>query len=294
MRTLQRARSITPPRRPVAISRSDALYNCHGLGNAMFRFQSALGIAKGAGARLTLARGDFEPLQSVFLLDLTLFERSNVSELAHLVTYTEAHAHGFTAFQIPPNGAAIQGYLQHLGYIQPLGLNLGNLKLFWRFHRSVVEQASNLLRRGEWIGVHVRRFPARHLDKSLDQSPSAVEYNAVIQHVVASTGLCVMVFSNDPEWARAQLSAPCMHIADNELVRDPYYPNPIDRTQGHATNPGRDLAALSMCHTLILSSGTFGWFAGILHSGAGGVYSFSKGHHRRLGMHPIHWTAYPL
>ena len=166
-----------------------------------------------------------------------------------------------------------------------------------------------------WIGVHVRRFPERHHDTL----PTGSELRTAVEEAARSLNgsACVMVFSNDPGWALEHISRapsepsspapamhgsqehrlPCVYAASNAWRADPINSPGMSngsrlRRDGWATNAGRDLAALKLCERLVLTSGTFGIFAGLLHGGQEGtVWAFARAAVRHL--HRPTWRVYP-
>jgi hypothetical protein len=138
----------------------------------------------------------------------------------------------------------------------------------------------------------VRRFPDRHsketgpepeamerqVNEVLQQcedslSPSELFRGQCISHDPPSRGgggslstCCAVIFSNDPSWAKENLkSIPCAQFVENEILEDPALPGRSERNNAWATHQSRDLAAMTMCHYLILTVGTYGYFGGILH-----------------------------
>ena len=145
----------------------------------------------------------------------------------------------------------------------------------------------------KWVGLHVRRFPDRHTIE-LGPEADAMErkVNEVLQQCEVSLSrkerirgkpdhfcshdpsrgggslspCCAMIFSNDPSWAKENLkSIRCAQFVANEILEDPEFPGESERKNAWATHQSRDLAAMTMCHYLILTVGTYGYFGGILH-----------------------------
>jgi hypothetical protein len=74
----------------------------------------------------------------------------------------------------------------------------------------------------------------------------------------------------------------CMSFAPNSLVVDPALQNAQTPREAWASHSGRDLAALSLCNVIILSSGSFGLFAALLqrkHVRDGVVFAYRHGEH---------------
>jgi hypothetical protein len=138
----------------------------------------------------------------------------------------------------------------------------------------------------KWVGLHVRRYPDRHTAEPRP-STEAMErqVNQVLQHCEESltpsqktTSLnnsldsssfslcCALIFSHDPPWAQKYLTGiKCSRFVHNEFLEDPGLQGKTGRNNGWATHFGRDMAAMTMCDSLVLTVGTFGYFSGILH-----------------------------
>jgi hypothetical protein len=145
----------------------------------------------------------------------------------------------------------------------------------------------------KWVGLHVRRFPDRHtiepgpeadamerqVNEVLQQCEDSLSSNEMIRgksdHQCSKdpsrgggslSTCCAMIFSNDPSWAKENLKLiRCAQFVENEILEDPELPGRSERNNAWATHQGRDLAAMTMCHYLILTVGTYGYFGGILH-----------------------------
>ena len=158
------------------------------------------------------------------------------------------------------------------------------LRSLWQFRSEHLAAARALLTAHHaWIGVHFRIFPPSHLEHADEGMPTDAEVQAAVdaalRHVTRRGGardaddVCVMVFSNMPDEAVSRLSAPCLQAAPNVTFRlDPLaHLRPgmkaSSRVEHWATHGGRDMAALTMCDALIITGGTFGFFAAALMHG---------------------------
>lgn len=259
-----------------------------GIGNNMWIYQSLHGIARATSSELLLAETELSKLREVFMLDASAYTNADGVNTSAFAVQNEARYDRFTPFNVTSD-TRITGYLQHPGY-------LGVLAPFpWVFHDSVVEAAKVVLAgHTEWIGVHVRRFPKRHL---IDLMVPASAYQAAIDHALqvaaaADAQRCVLVTSNDIPWAKAHIHAPCLRFAPNAFLADPMLPDATEPREAHAENGGRDLAALTMCHTLILTGGSFGYFAGMLHAGGGPVHIYAGSHPVTANISPPAWETF--
>lgn len=278
-------------------------------------------------ADLSLLREVFE----VDMTRLTTTDARIESLPLHRHRMRERSLYDFTRFDLSKcahvGGCQLEGYLQSLQYLDalaPLGLRgPEELSKLWRIKEehlvaakqlfeSVGRQSGGARSVEAWVGVHVRRFPEQHPDGT----PSAANLRAALRTAVGEledrhTYACVMVFSNDPMWALGFLRdhdrvdggtihssnghrpLQCIHAAPNEWRKDPMLPsNDTLRGEAWATQTGRDLAALTqLCDRLVLTSGTFGVIAGLLHGGRRGpVWAWAHAGTQRL--HQPHWRIY--
>lgn len=110
----------------------------------------------------------------------------------------------------------------------------------------------------EWVktqgintGIHVRRgdmgenFPASYFSKAISH----------LNELEPTTSLSFVVVSDDTAWVRAQPVFTGMTVSE-----------------GHS--PGQDIAILAACHHIIISVGTFGWWAAYLKSSPGRVIHY--------------------
>jgi hypothetical protein len=189
-----------------------------------------------------------------------------------------------------------------------------------------------------WVGVHVRRFPDRHKIEPLPSSEMIVQQIQTVmsrhcetnesRHANNSSTMvtcdeanprqlapcCALVFSNDPPWVRNHIRPEqqfCVQYVDNEFLQDPAFGKRRIKTRprqdGWATHYGRDMASLSMCDHLIITVGTYGFFAGLLHqqqhqkndfnqrsTSQRTVYVYSGSHAVEKGFVPTFWEHWPL
>ena len=284
--------------------------------------QSLLGIAaKYAGVPMVV-RVDMELLREVFTANYSQWglSESRVASAEYKMehsttpytTYLESQSIGSLGEM--SGNLWIGGWFQRMKYLLPLvpprlhvlrGEKLYAqafrplLRSLWRIREEHVRAAQALLREHRVrLGVHYRVFPPSHLRTTNEGMPTVIEVQGAMDAALRElpAGACVMIFSNDPETALAQLSAPCMHAApDVQFRTDPAAQrrpnaNVNARNEGWATQNGRDLAALTMCEVLIITGGTFGLFAGLLHTGGGNVWAAASS---RLSLQfDPSWRAY--
>ena len=250
------------------------------LGNNMFVFQSLLGIAKSNHLRPVFARDDLQDLNRTFALDHSRFD----------IKSSEAYEDGgnFDHFEALPSlrrnvNTRIGRYLQNIEYFLPLKQSL---RSFWTLRPRHVRAARRLLPASNSVCVHRRYFPAKHLENKEHVCPTSDALQQLLTRL--SAGKTVVVFSNDIARAKAEIAATSIQFVDPGATnlfqsgdRDRAEVLPID-----ADLVARDFAALTICDDLVVTCGTFGGFAGVLHSGKGSVYYFSDqmltaGHNNR-------------
>jgi hypothetical protein len=108
-----------------------------------------------------------------------------------------------------------------------------------------------LARASSSVGLHVRRGDFVSLDNAVQMhgSCSVDYYRRAINIVRSRCPECqFLVFSDDPEWARAELSLD---------------PSAVFVT-GNAETPEQDLALMSACKHHIIANSSFSWWAGWL------------------------------
>jgi len=261
-----------------------------GLGNQMVIFECIMEYAGKFGLTPAFLESELDRLNKVFNM--------SALPLHHLVLpdepwqariekwdHFDIEAHTLRVSQnrsedINVHGYRGGGYYQESGKFIELTRNR-RPKEFWRFSQNSVDQAASLLKKHKhWVALHYRHYPQSHFVAFHDALPTPAALKNVIRQAIqcketpATTQecpeYCVMVFSNDFVWAENMTkgSAPCMYYARHETKRNSDW-------EGQETNLnlfGRDLAAMAMAEKLILTSGTYSMFAGLLHSGGGHVF----------------------
>jgi hypothetical protein len=321
-----------------------------GLGNKLWIFLSTLGIARKIGARAVFLDDEsFRMLNSTFCLDnwnsrFTLLNSSTLS-LDGFGRWNQGGPHEYDrSFERIDRNTVIKGYLHNPKF------SANDSDSFARtvdleLQPKVITEARELMNElgsfwtetivSNWVGLHVRRYPDRHT-KERGPSPEAIErqVNQVLHHCEEESLLtplqrnislknplnsslspcCALVFSNDPPWAKQYLNGiRCARFVENEFLEDPALSGKMERNNGWATHFGRDMAAMTMCDSLVLTVGTFGYFCGILHGhkaavqrridlhgvgdvdGAPGnrsadvIYMYDKSNSAKYGLYPSTW-----
>ena len=120
------------------------------------------------------------------------------------------------------------------------------------------------------MALHLRFLPLNHFDAGDNKCPAGPVIQRQVDRV-ATKNKCLFVFSNDIKRARAAVTAPCVHYIDPGEVEIRHSFNEVHPI-GDSHEVARDLAALTMCHDLITTCGTFGVMAAMLHAGNGSTY----------------------
>jgi galactoside 2-L-fucosyltransferase 1/2 len=95
------------------------------------------------------------------------------------------------------------------------------------------------------IGIHARRGDYLTSLGHMGKTPPISYYAAALARLNATSGAVVLVCSDDPDWVETQLLFRGMHVS-------------------RGLTPGQDMALLAECDHVIVSAGTFGWWAAYL------------------------------
>jgi len=248
------------------------------LGNNMFAFQSLLGIAKINHLRPVFARDELQDLNRTFALDHSRFD----------IKYSEAYEDGgtFDHFEALPSlrrnvNTRIGRYLQSIEYFLPLNQSL---RSFWTLRPRHMRAARRLLPASNSVCVHRRYFPAKHLENREHVCPTPEALQQLLTRI--SAGKTVVVFSNDIARAKTEIATTSIQFVDSGAIKQFQSGDRAEVLPTDADLVARDFAALTICDDLVVTCGTFGGFAGVLHSGKGSVFYFSDhmltaGHNNR-------------
>ena len=256
-----------------------------GIGNRMFIFQSSLGLSSHTKRSFIVSNSDISLLSEVFDLSLFSPHYTPFRWIFKLSTFDNLSEEFYNAYSnklveeilFSDNDVHLtNSYLQHPDYLKHVKKDLKNnaITLKWNFLPSIMDAArKTLYGHSRWVGVHLRRFPENHF---VDPTPDVDLVRGAIKNALApllleDEDVCVIVFSNDIEWARETL-------LKNGVYRCIKFSDESEKILGTdwSTNGGRDMASLTLCHSVVLTGGTFGYFAGLLHEGEGKVYLFEK------------------
>ena len=219
------------------------------LGNQLFIAASASGIAKRRGATVCL-RFDEWAEKAIFEAVVWPVRRcpdswpqfEHTGEDGKYGKYLPevVSAHPNRSIMLDGN---LQSYRYWSGEALPFRLRAS------RWARAWIQQ------RGIRVGIHVRRGDYLTSEAHTGKMPPLSYYAKALARVANATVL--LVCSDDPDWVEQQPVFRGAHVA-------------------RGFSPGRDMALLSECDDLILSTGTFGWWAGYFKRTPGSVYYHFK------------------
>ncbi|MGE0599807.1 MAG: alpha-1,2-fucosyltransferase [Dehalococcoidia bacterium] len=236
-----------------------------GLGNQMFQYAAALAYARRIGAPLRLDLASYEEGSDdrEFLIGRLRVPIKRANSFEVLTTRLRPHWERlgtFDEFLFQDHGSAwVCGFWEDEVYFADIVSTV--LRRYRPRNHEVVLAAENLVERsrnstGPVVGVHLRRgdrAPGGQAFAPFSTLP-AEYYREAAKRFPADANF--LVFSDSPDdiaWCREHLGlgeAANLHFSDG---RDPIL----------------DLWALTLCDHVILSSGTFSWWAGYLGERSG-------------------------
>lgn len=248
------------------------------LGNQMFIFQSTVAIAKVHGMRPIFARNQLLMLNDVFDIFGHTCPRFGISVVEGDVEpdYPTRNAEKWLPGNIyinPLQNTKIQTHLQNINHVNHLaGSRPSSVQTeFYKFHTKNIMAAKQILPVGQkCICLHLRFFPENHLKAGGNACPTGPVLQKQIDKL-ATHDRCLFVFSNDRKKSEDMVTAPCVHYVDpgkTEIRRGSGEVHPV----GSKHEVARDFTALTLCQDLIITCGTFGVMAAVLHTGSGNVY----------------------
>ena len=227
------------------------------LGNHMFSFATSFGIAH--ALNYTFVMRSSSPLLKYFELNQTLVKRI---ENAQKITIIQWKQNTWNKTNQPGN-LTLEGYWREWNYFASIS---GNIRKSFTFKSNFLNVAKRFIRSHNpsnrtLIGVHVRRGDFLR-QKALKKGRVVVNKDYLLkamnwfrhQHKDA----CFIVVSDDKMWCR-----------DNIPGEDVIFSN--------YTEPMHDMAILSLCNHVVISTGTFGWWGAWL---AGGTVVYCSDYHR--------------
>ena len=242
------------------------------LGNQLFQWASIDGISRLNQASPCLSGGD---LWSFFDGVGSTCKRPDTGVVLSEGRKYATH-HKFSMKE----SCEIQGYLQsHRYFDKHLRTRLG-------FKSTLQHQAAVFLRSltsNMTVGIHVRRYEQPYLR----EPPPEYFIQAMKMFTEKYDNVQFVVASDSPEWCKSQTF---LQRSDVRII-----------TEKHS--PALDMAILAACNHMIITLGTFGWWAAYLGPDARGgrvIYyksEFKMDHHVNSGnvvahdYYPLNWTA---
>ncbi|KAH9502830.1 Galactoside 2-alpha-L-fucosyltransferase 1 [Bulinus truncatus] len=242
------SRSTTSPAAKYVIT-----YEEYGqLGNAMFQYAGTLGVAF-MNDRIPLVNPRTQ-LSSAFkishLMDQGIYKDWNVVSESSYARYDSKFEH------LPVGNIRLQAYFQSYKYFEKCAVQVRKeftfLDHIQAAARAILETVTKNFRDRKLIGVHVRRGDKLLFnDRSQgDQVASDTYFRKAFKWMREHHGnVLFLVTSDDVDW--------CKSTFQNEfdVILLPYAPREVH------------MCILSQCHHVIMSVGTFGWWAGWLGGG---------------------------
>lgn len=244
------------------------------LGNNMFQYASSFGIVQDMSRRIP---GNFcmdpnfnlpylqEAVVGPLIPNCTSQDLDQVLEIPDL-KYASHHETKLPPCQSDKCTYALKGYYQSWKYFDTYRHTIQQL---FRFKPQIHEEAKAFLAGSIApikIGIHVRKGDMSRNDFYLRDPPLTYYQKAMDYFQDRYGSIQFIVASDDPDWCAAQTI-----FAKAQILR-------------HHTAPV-DMAILSLCHHVIISRGSFGWWAAYL-TGSAAVYfkdAFVMEHPENLG-----------
>ena len=270
--------SLTKPTAPscrdpfLQTFRTEQRYLCFGvnggLGNLMFMFASAHGIANRTGRRIVIDKSS--PLLKIFNLDGIIVDRCVCKDAQEKIEKFHC-AFDEVLMKLPKTGNYFVGwYLQSWKYFKNI---VEDIKTQFTFQSHILREAlaslynvkeayvnrTNNSQAVTFIGVHIRRGDIVN-DKNFVNFGYTVAPKEYINHAIdyfkiKFTNVIFLFVSNDMRWAKQNVKA----------GKDMFF------IEGHSAEI--DMCIIAHCNHTVMTVGTFGWFSAFL---AGGVTVYYK------------------
>ena len=266
------------------------------LGNYLFSFASASGIAHNANRTLIWNPKLKKLTQLLSGLDLT-FEPPNKYENWTLIKEKVKLSFDESLFNLPEGNLHVYGYLQSFTYFEKIGEYIFNtysqiqskfLEQARIFTENAKSQAKSILsyQSPTTVCVHVRRGDVL-LERRISSgtiSVSAKDIKLAMSYMEKKFSQVIFfVASDDPQWCQEHLKKENVFLSN-------------------LASPEEDYTLLQSCDHMIMTTGTYGWWAGWMTSYRGGevmyyrypmtVGSFLWRHFDRKTYYPGHWLSY--
>ncbi|GFS12858.1 galactoside 2-alpha-L-fucosyltransferase [Elysia marginata] len=253
------------------------------LGNNMFQYAGLLGLAKMNG------RMPFFPLSSLVRQVFKISHVDTIKEASTWKRLPEANHGKYEPFyeHLPEGNLTLAAYLQSYKYFQAIEKEV---RQEFQFREGIQRRAMGLIKflrpkigTRTPIGVHVRRFDLltqKEVKLGSLTAPKSYFQQAFAWMRSRHGDVVFLVATDDPSWCKENI------LQGDDVILLP-----------HATADVH-LCALAACRHVVMSVGTFGWWAGWL--GGGDVIYYTKPHapgspkdkgFSKDDFFPLHWIG---
>jgi len=257
------------------------------LGNQLFQVASIDGIAQSNHATPCLRGDEYELLVKNFdgLNEPCKTPNKNTVKLSegdqgNCGDPTFCNRAKYVDFKIQTD-STINGYLQSFRYFSK------TFRSRVHFKQSLKTKARQILEAvsvGKKTGIHVRRYE----ESTLNFPPAAYFETSMAFLASKAKDMHFIITSDDPGWCKKQ----------------PYFQSPHVHIISEQNSPFLDMAILAACDNIILSVGTFSWWAAYLRNEESGGYviyynnEINMQHPKNTGnvnlhdYYPEHWLPF--
>ena len=235
------------------------------LGNQLFIAASSHGIAKRRKSKLCI---NFEDWADKEILKTVIWPVRECPNGVNFETIGEnqkyaAHVSDLEYLHLTKS-VMLDGYLQSHLYWKNFTLPFRLKNTDWA--RAWIQQ------RNIKVGIHIRRGDYLTSPDHLGKTPPLWYYAEALSRINAAAS-SVLICSDEPDWVEDQHLFRGMHVS-------------------RGFSAGQDMAILSQCDDLIISTGTFGWWAGFFKI-EGRVFYYSKPDEDDANGRFVHSDYYP-
>ncbi|XP_067653293.1 galactoside alpha-(1,2)-fucosyltransferase 2-like [Haliotis asinina] len=218
------------------------------LGNNMFEYASLLGIAVSTGKQPFISKSNL--LNGLFNISF-IADKRNHSSIR--VSEKQYGAYDHKLLTLPDGNVEILGYLQSWKYFHSIGDSIRKEFVFRRKYidlsRQCLEKYTSKHSNRTVVGIHVRRTDMVSGRKS-GYVPAPLSYiqKAVAHMKTKFHNPLFLIATDDKNWCRQNVVSPDIILMENS---DPFV----------------DFATLTLCDHMIMTVGTYGWWAAWLGNG---------------------------
>ncbi|XP_046550387.1 galactoside 2-alpha-L-fucosyltransferase SEC1-like [Haliotis rubra] len=221
------------------------------LGNHMFQYASLLGIAFLSG-RVPVLENSLTTQNLTKLFDISFV--GNVSK-ANMASFHETKYASYDCelYNLPDSKIEVQGYRQSWKYFYSIRTEIRKEFTFVQKYRNLSAQCfqkyTGQYKNRSVIGLHVRRTDmTQYREMGYTSAPLSYIRKAIRHMKTKFRDPIFLIATDDKRWCRKNLQSPDVILMDN-------------------TDPYLDFATLTLCDHMIMTVGTFGWWAAWLSNG---------------------------